>query len=306
LEKQPEQVTKGNRAAQGSSSRKAGSGKEGSSRGQSDPKNSDRARPNRETHSCTLCKELGHWRRECPKHKAEGETTREGEKAKVNASMSPTKIYVTAEVNGEPISCLLDSGCEQSVISADFVPNAELTPLQYTLYAANKANLDVLGDCVISFAIDWHNFEADVSVSNKVDEFLLGSDSLEKYGAKWDFAEGTMTLGGHCIKVHHRCREGICRRIVVAHDCMVPAKHEANITVRMEDDGITLPPGDWAVEPQGLGPGVMTAHTLFSDCQSQLVTCVLNHSLKPITLKANSLLSTASRFNVFPVPVLLI
>ena len=104
---------------------------------------------------------------------------REEEKAKVNtvlsvnASMSPTKIYVTAEVNGEPIRCLLNSGCEWSVISADLVPNAELTASQYTLYAANRASLDVLGDCVISFAIDGHNFEADVSVSNKVDELSL-------------------------------------------------------------------------------------------------------------------------------------
>jgi len=118
LEKQLEQVNKGNRGAQGSSTRKAGSCKEGSSRGQSEPKKSDGARPNRETHPCTLCKELGQWRRECPKRKAEGEAKGEGTEAKantvlsVNASMSPTKIYVTAEVNGEPIRCLLDSGCE--------------------------------------------------------------------------------------------------------------------------------------------------------------------------------------------------
>jgi len=59
------------------------------------------------------------------------------------------------------------------------------------LYAANKASLDVVGDSVIPFVIDGHNFEADVSVSNKVDEFLLGSDWLEKNGAKWDFADGT-------------------------------------------------------------------------------------------------------------------
>jgi len=90
-----------------------------------------------------------------------------------------------------------------------------------------------------------------------------------------------VTLGDHCIKVHCRQREGICRHIVVAHDCVVPTKHEANITVRMEDDGIPLPPGDNAVEPQGLGPGVMAALTLFSDSQSQLVVC---QALEPICI----------------------
>jgi len=37
----------------------------------------------------------------------------------------------------------------------------------------------------------------------------------------------------------------------------------------------------------------MAARTLFSDSQSQLVARLLNNSLKPISLKANSLLSTA-------------
>jgi len=85
----------------------------------------------------------------------------------------------------------------------------------------------------------------------------------------------------------------ICRRIVVAHDCVIPTRHEANVAVRMEDDGILLPPSDWAVEPQGLGPGVMASRTLFSDSQSQLVARVLNNSLKPKSLRANSLLSMA-------------
>jgi len=88
-----------------------------------------------------------------------------------------------------------------------------------------------------------------------------------------------------------RCTVGAGRASVAA--LLVPAKHEANVTVRMEDDGIPFPPGDWAVEPQGLGPGVMAARTLFSDSQSQLVARVLNNLLKPISLKANSLLSTA-------------
>ena len=48
---------------------------------------------------------------------------------------------------------------------------------------------------VIPFVIDGHKFEADVSVYNKVDDFLLGSDWLENQEAQWDFASGTVTLG---------------------------------------------------------------------------------------------------------------
>jgi len=59
----------------------------------------------------------------------------------------------------------------------------------------------------------------------------------------------------------------------------------------MEDDGLPLPSYDWAIEPQGLGPNVMTARTLFSDTQSLLVARVLNNSTRDKTLSANSFLS---------------
>jgi len=81
---------------------------------------------------------------------------------------------------------------------------------------------------------------------------------------------------------------------------VIPAKHEAKVTVRMEDDGIPLPPGDWAVEPQGLGPGVMAARTLFSDSQSQLVARVLNNLLQLMSLRANSFLSRAEPVQCIP------
>ena len=116
---------------------------------------------------------------------------------------------------------------------------------------------------------------------------------LEKQGAQWDFASGTVTLGDRWIKVHCRHRTGTCRRVVVATDCIVPAKHEANVPVRMEDDGLPLPPYDWAIEPQGLGPNVMTARTLFSDSQPQLVARVLNNSPEDKLLSANAFLSMA-------------
>jgi len=66
----------------------------------------------------------------------------------------------------------------------DLVPNVNITPSQYSLFAANKASLDVVGDAVISFAIDGHQCKADVSVSGKIDEFLLGSDWLKQQKAQ--------------------------------------------------------------------------------------------------------------------------
>jgi len=115
-----------------------------------------------------------------------------------------------------------------------------------------------------------------------------------------DFANGTVTLRDKCIKVHHRHRTGICRRVMVASDCVIPAKHEANIPVYLEDDGVPIPPCDWAIEPQGLDPSVMTARTLFSDTQKMLVARVLNNSVSDKSLSVNLFLSVAEPVQCLP------
>ena len=128
LEKALEWAIKSNGAARGSSSKKTGSkkgaGARGASgRGKSNSEDGAAPRSSLETHPCHICKELGHWCKECPKRKDKSK-----EEANVqtvtSSSLSPTKIYITAELNGEPVRCLLDCGCERSVIARDLVPNA--------------------------------------------------------------------------------------------------------------------------------------------------------------------------------------
>ena len=143
LEKQLKQATK---SCKGSSSKKASSTETGSnnSTGHSESAAADgeESRAGPDTHPCYICKELGHWRKECPKRKNKPkEEVNVQPVLSVSANMSPTKIYVTAEINGELVRCLLDSVCEWSVIVADLVPNAKLTPSQYSLFAANRASL---------------------------------------------------------------------------------------------------------------------------------------------------------------------
>jgi len=132
-------------------------------------------------------------------------------------------------------------------------------------------------------------------VSKDIEDFLLGSDWLEKQGAKWDFSAGTVTLGDSVISVHQRHRNGLCRRVLVTQNFTVPAKDEANIPVRLVvgEEEPSLPPCDWAIEPKSLGPGVMAARTVLSDSQSACFARVLNNSLKPRAIRVNTFLSMA-------------
>jgi len=118
--------------------------------------------------------------------------------------VSPTRVYVTAYVDGKPIQCLLDSGCERSVISRNVVPDTKLTRTRYSLTVADKASLPILGDTNLHFEVDGNCFKANVSVSPAIDDFLLGSDWLEANGAKWDFATGTLHLGDRVIRAYRR------------------------------------------------------------------------------------------------------
>jgi len=78
--------------------------------------------------------------------------------------MLPIKIYVTPKINEEPVYCLLVSGCKRSVIAYDLIPS------HYTVFAANRADLPILGDTDLQFTTDGQTFEANVSMSKGIYE----------------------------------------------------------------------------------------------------------------------------------------
>jgi len=161
-----------------SSSSKKGSG-ENSGRGRGGRRLGRKQDP--KVDPCKRCGEVGHWIKDC-KQPAPPAKEQAGANAVYCQLVSPTCIYV----GGKPVQCLLDSGCERSVVSRNLVPNARLTRSKYNLRVADKARLSILGDTKLHFVVDGSEFEANVSVSLAIDSFLLGSDWLEANEAKWD------------------------------------------------------------------------------------------------------------------------
>ena len=269
-----EQATKGiaalaartGAADKSKSGRDAGGKKSSSPKKNSRSRNSVRGRYGRNSgrkqdpkvDPCHSCGKVGHWAKDCDQPKPPAK-----EQAQVNSIscqlVSPTRIYVTAYVGGKPIQCLLDSRCERSVISRNVVPNAQLTRSRYNLTVADKANLPILGDITLHFEVDGNQFEASVSVSPATDDFLLGSDWLEANGTKWDFATGTLHFGDRVIHAYRCTRGKVCRQVIVSENYIVPARHEANVPVKMSDKDIPHPTDNWVIETKQLSSRVMTA-----------------------------------------------
>ena len=247
-----------------------------------------RRRQDKTVDPCNVCRQLGHWAKECPQRKAQpvllGVTP---------LSEPPRQIYVVATYRGRPLRCLLDTGCERSIIGRKYVKGLPLMKTNIVLYAANKTELPVDGDIDLHFTIEGQPVSYNVSVSPVIDELILGSDWLTHSKCQWDFATGKLTLNGRQMPTYKRDQLAFCRRIFVRENCVVPPMHEANVPVRMMYDDVRCVKTDWAVEPRVLHSGVTTARTLVSDDSVDSVARVLNYSEEPYTFEADSFFAMA-------------
>jgi len=159
-----------------------------------------------------------------------------------------------------------------------------------------------LGDTALHFEVGGNQFEANVSVSPAIDDFLLGSDWLEANGAKCNFATGTLHFGDRVIHAYRRTLGKVCRQVMVSENYIVPARNEANVPVKMLDKDIPHPTDNWVIETKQLSTRVMTARTLIDEKQKRLVASVCNYSDEPYELKADYNLARVEPVECIPGP----
>jgi len=137
------------------------------------------------------------------------------------------RVYIKALVNQVEHYCLLDTGCDLSVLPRDAVGYADVRPTQQRMVAANGTNLELVGETEI-----WCNF-GDVIVkvkglvSEHVHDIMLGRDFLVNNGATWNFADSTLSMHSRNYPLHTQSPGHWCRRVTLQEDTEVPARTES-------------------------------------------------------------------------------
>lgn len=125
-----------------------------------------------------------------------------------------------------------------------------------------------------------------------MDEVILGRDWLSHNAVQWNFASGTITLGGKRISLGSECldRPG-CRRCRVHLDTEIPPQTETIVPTDVAYGHFANTGDQWATVPSEPVPGLRVAQTLIPTDTASATVRVCNLTKSPILLHQGQSLS---------------
>ena len=148
-------------------------------------------------------------------------------KPRVTPREKRPRAHIDVTCMGEKRTLLLDSGCDTTILPANYVIGALIHPTRKNAIAANGTPIELLGTTHIDLVIDDLVVPTTALVSEFVDEGLIGLDWLVQNNVTWGFGLGYIGLQGQMIELTIREDEDVpCNRIVVQSSVTVPARSE--------------------------------------------------------------------------------
>ena len=252
---------------------------------------------------CCNCREIGHIRRACPYLRQVNEKGPRGYPSLTNVrgatcnEMDKGRVYLKVSIDGRTHYCLLDTGCDLTLISALIVGKDKVRQSSHELFAANGTKIPIRGWTTIEARLGKTPIEINGLVSEHVTEIMLGIDWLQDYGVTWNFLKTEIHIEGETHQlVARENRQPWCRRVVMAEDTVISPRSQLDVPTKAifkelhadQNAGLDM----WATEPGEIKDGLLVARTLLPNRADNLPVRLMNVTDESMKVGKNTVVST--------------
>ena len=158
--------------------------------------------------------------------------SKEAEKSVKASGVQNPGLFVTAFVNGQLVTCLIDTGATLTILSR------KVWESMVRQSTASGNPIDVCGRTKVGLRITELNCVIDVIVADIENEVILGLDFLRDMNCTINFRQCTLTVQGQIINLDSVGYVG-CSRIIVSETVHIPPRSEKIIKGTMVDSTIS-------------------------------------------------------------------
>jgi hypothetical protein len=202
-------------------------------------------------------------------------------------------VYIRMELNGKSLPCLVDSGCEISLVPHYVIANCrslKLSSSSQRIFAANGTEIEVLGEVVLPLMLNGRQVDTPALVSPDVEEIMLGVDWLKSHACVWDFGQSRIQVDGHIVIPLSVRKTVHCRRVYAAQDVVLQPRQQVEVEARATITSPRRVKSNWALESRQIQNGVYIARTLLPEVHRGLIVRMVNTKSEPDVLKRGTFL----------------
>lgn len=271
---------------------------------------------------CFNCGELGHIRKYCPYEQrvnAGGWSNNPTPAAArgVSERCGSSPVYIRTRIGNRFYRCLLDSGCDMTLLPSNLVKKDQIYSTTQSCLAANGTKIPVLGWSSIEATIGSVPVEISGLVSEHIVEIMLGVDWLRRNGVIWDFAHGRIQLNDEVHDLEFRKKgQGWCRRVILVDSVTVPPRSQLDVCTKVVFNDLNLdysqsePPRNmeqesasaWGTEPHEIKNGILVARALLPNRAENLPVRIMNVTDEPVGLNKDTVVGSLEPLQPLPPP----
>jgi len=251
---------------------------------------------------CWKCNLPGHIQRDCTQSlspsASENKTDVAGRGSKI---LDKAHVYVHMHLLGKKIPCLLDSGCELTLVprsALDGLDSVEIIPTEQRVWAANNTDIAIDGKATLPFLLNGRHVPINALISADMEEVMLGADWLQTHKCVWDFARGRLYVNGRWVVPLSRKGPLLCRRVFVQEDVVLSPKQQTDVVARSTLVSPKRVTPNCIIDSHKLQPGLYVGRTLLPEALHDLKVRMINTRNEPYLLIKDTCLGKLSPVQV--------